>query len=157
MTKVILIFISISIFGCSSEGDSSVKINSNDPILGKWKLSKEVYYNTTNNTTNERLSNNCENISSVEYKSNNTILFISYTENSSNNCAIEPNNWEYAKWQNLGNNNYKLTSKISGQSEETEAINIEFQNSYTLIIKGNSSGVYNSQPFNYSKEYYIKI
>lgn len=35
MEKLILIFTSILISGCSSDRDFSIEINSNDPILGK--------------------------------------------------------------------------------------------------------------------------
>lgn len=156
MKKAIIIFgFLITIFGCSSD-DNSNSNTSTDSIIGKWKLSKEVYYNASNTIVGERISNNCDNISSTEYKQNNTITFIFYSENASG-CELEPNNWEYANWQNLGNGNYKFTSKITGQSEETYTQNVEFQDLNTMIIKGNSSGIYNSEPYTYSKEHYTKI
>lgn len=158
MKKIILlILIAFLNTGCSKDETVTNPTATNDPIIGKWKLVKEVYFNSQNVSGIERNASSCEILTSIEHKSNNTSTLISYSTGSNSSCSLDNNNWEYFRWSNLGSNNYKFISKITGQSEEIETLNIEFQNLNTMIIKDNSGGIYNGQNYSYSKEFYTKI
>lgn len=148
--------LALTMLSCSSDSSDS-NSQSPDSIVAKWRLTKEVFYNTSNAVLDERLADDCENESSTEYKSDNTISFITYSDNGSGNCTVDVISWEYANWHNLGNSSYNFTSKISGQNEESYTNNVEFQNSNTMVIRDNSGGVYNTHSYSYSKEFYTKI
>lgn len=156
MKKLATLAFGILFLSCSSNEDSPNTNPSNDLIIGKWKLTKEVFYLTAGSSV-ERTADACENQSNFQYHSNNTYSTTSYSDNGTG-CELDADTYEYANWQNLGDHNYKFVSKISGQSEETTTVPTVFEdNNNTLIMISNSAGVYNGQSFSSSKEYYQKI
>lgn len=161
MKKIIYVAISILILSCSSDEKVSNTNNTPlivEPIIGKWKLQKEVFINSSNNITYTINASSCETISYSEFKANNTINFVSYELNSNNNCDLITKTLEYGNWQKTNNNNYKFILKFQGESEEISNENIEFTDSNnTMIYKSTGTYFANGQSFNTQHEYRVRI
>lgn len=159
MKKIIFILLTALFLSCSS--DSATEQNNptnNDNLVGKWKLTKEVYYNTTLSTSQTRLADACEDLSYNKYNVDGTFTLVSYDANGSGGCDLIPSTLEYANWLKLSPTTYKFTSKFTGETEETYNETISFEdNNNTLIVHENQSGSYNGQPYNNSSAFYTKI
>ncbi|EJL66910.1 hypothetical protein [Flavobacterium sp. CF136] len=153
MKKITLFFILITILGCSP--DNSGNNSATDPIVGKWKLAKEVFYLKNGNKV-EVLTSECSSKSHTEYLANNTAKGVSYSDDSGT-CELEETNWEYFNWSNLTDGKYKFVSKISGQSEEVSIFNVDFPTSTTMVWHDDDFGVINGQEFQGSEEHLVKI
>lgn len=154
MKKIIVLFLtSLTIFSCSSDDNNSTEVT--DPIIGKWQYGNTVYIFSDGSEATEQ-ANTCTLQSSLEFKSDNTATLISYIDDG-NGCELEPDNFEYFNWSKVSEGNYIITSKIQGQAEETELLSISFPDNNTMIWHGNSSGIYNGETFEASKEYFNKL
>lgn len=132
--KKLLFLTVLTVFtlACSSDSDDSNN-GSSDPIIAKWSLEKEVFYNSDNTTVNyEQDADACESMCTYEYKSNNTVSTVLYSENTGS-CELDNIEWTYYNWTNLGNDMYQFTSKVSGESEESYSNKVTFAGGKMII------------------------
>jgi len=142
----------IGIAGCSSD-DSAESSNTQDQIIGKWRLVKEVFY-MDNQGTYEIQADQCETLSSTEYKTNNSVAGIYYTDNESQGvCQIENIDWIYNNWTFLGQNMYQFKSKIQGENEEIYTRKVLFSSNNMII----ESTYFDGDSNNKRESVYIKL
>lgn len=157
----LFVFLSIIFISCSSNTEDSTSINSLsiDPLIGKWRLQKEVFSNTITNVSFTKNASDCETMSYFLYHNNNTFNVVSYELNSNNNnCDLVPSTLEYANWQNIGSNTYKFISKYANENEEIGLENISFENNNSIyVITSTGNFLINGQLYDKQKEYYLKI
>ena len=165
MKKTFLLFtIPFLLISCDSE-DVAENVTSelteetvvNDPIVGRWSWSKEVY-ELEDNSIVEIQPSECVSICETEFKADGNVIIITYNEDFDGNCILNSEILEFGTWNKISNNLYEFTSKYENEEEEVQLENIEFVNENQFrYVFDESGGVFNGQNIVVEYEYRVKI
>lgn len=126
MKKITYLLIGILCLTSCSSNDDDVS----DPIIGKWKIKS----GTVNNIS---ILNACSSQTSIEFKSDNTVNVVSFSDDNANsNCTseLQTGNWK------LNNGSSYATTLDSNNGSFIDA-NIIFSDNNNTFTTGPSSNV----------------
>lgn len=129
----------IALSACSGNDDSSDTTHSDNKIVGVWESWKEV---TDDGETFELIENGCATYADV-YKADGTgseKYFSSWT-----NCSLITS--DNIKWQNVGNDNYKV-SNADGSFSETHHFTFVDNDTFIQRDEENESNIYFKRKIN---------
>ena len=140
MKKLLLLPLVMLLMACPSDDDDTVLDPAPEQIIGKWSPTKDVYI-LNDGSQIEEIGEDCYNSTIIEFLADNTIDLTPFDEGDNDICVPDDSIvFEYFKWEKINDTTYRLTSKMAGEPEEVDNLQIEFVNPNTFIIKDDEDG-----------------
>lgn len=137
MKNAILLILGIFMITCSSSDDNNL-----DPIIGVWKMTKEVEV-YSNGQEEVYVPSICELKNRYTFRENKTLYFTNFPESNDPNCEEQIGGlYQSGTWEKLATNTYKfvLTCMIPNCDPIIETPDeITFPNSNTLKVRINDT------------------